>query len=309
MSGEHDGEAVGGLSRRQLLTRGAIAGGLVWAAPIIRTTAAYATTANGTERPCTNFFMVTIDKNGHASPEPRDLNSRDVPPAIRQWFADNPGVTVQFPSVSPLLTQTSDTAWAVLLPEVSGPNAAARQCRLVIGWDEKGHKYAEAYVDPNPPISAEAGRRIIFPCPDPGHDGGGDGDDDNHGGGGDGDGDDGGSGGTTTTTTTTTTTPGGDDGGCKNGHDDGDHDADDVACDPSASLTAAGTTGTGTADATVAPVAAASSTISSDGSGSSGTIGSDGGPSGTVSSDGKPSTDHGASACINLVYLIYCCPQ
>ncbi len=309
MSGEHDGEAVGGLSRRQLLTRGAIAGGLVWAAPIIRTTAAYATTANGTERPCTNFFMVTIDQNGHVRPEPRDLNSRDVPPAIRQWFTDNPGVTVQFPSVTPLLTQTSDTAWAVLLPEVSGPNAAARQCRMILGWDEKGHKYAEAYVDPNPPLTAEAGRRIIFPCPDPGHhDGGGDGDDDNRGGDSDGDGDDGS---TTTTTTTTTTTPGGgDDGGCKDGHDDGDHDHDDVACDPAAIVSADGATGTGTADATVAPPVAASSTISSDGTGSSGTISSDGGASGTVSSDGKPSgSGGGSSACINLVYLIYCCPQ
>ena len=150
MSGDFDGDAAGGLSRRQLLTRGAIAGGLVWAAPVIRTTAAYATTANGTERPCTNFFMVSIDKSGRVRPEPRDLNSHDVPPAIRQWFTDNPGVTVQFPSISPFLTQTSDTAWAVLLPEVTGPNAAGRQCRMILGWSEKGHKYAEAYVDPNP---------------------------------------------------------------------------------------------------------------------------------------------------------------
>jgi hypothetical protein len=51
MPADEDTTDTGGLTRRQLVTRGAIAGGLVWAAPVIRTTAAYATTANGTERP------------------------------------------------------------------------------------------------------------------------------------------------------------------------------------------------------------------------------------------------------------------
>ncbi len=333
MPGEHEVETTGGLSRRQLLTRSAIAGGLVWAAPIIRTTAAYATTANGTERPCTTFYMVTIDPKGKVRPEPKDLNTRDVPPAIRQWFADNPGVTVQFPAVKPLLTQTSMSGWAVLLPEVTGPNAAGRQCRMVIGWDEKRHKYAEGYVDPNPPLASEVGLRLIFPCPDPNHTGGGgdgdhDGDDDGTGKGGknDGDSDD--------------KKSGDDGGGCKAGHDDGDHDADDVACDPTAVGTAEGATGTGTADATgttgataTDPSLSASSTtatssatdtssttgtssaigssqIASDGSASN-SISSDGQPSQSVSSDGTPSShdSSGPGDCINLVYLIYCCPQ
>ena len=304
MSVEQQQGRDSGLSRRQLLTRGAIAGGLVWAAPVIRTTAAYATTANGTERPCTDFFMVTIDPSGKVRPQPRDLNTRDVPPAIRQWFADNPAVQVQFPVVLPLLTQTGSSAWAVLLPEVTGPNASGRQCRMVIGWDEKRHKYAEGYVDPNPPLSSEVGRRLVFPCPDPGHD-------DNGGGNGDG----GGNG------------HGGDDGGgCATGHDDGDHDADDIGCDPTATATPSGATGTGTADAVVTPDASlsasgapgassAAGTIGSDGSNSSGAVSSDGSPSPTVSSDGSPSKtpskDHpsGSGACINLVYLIYCCPR
>ena len=301
MSADQQSGRDGGLSRRQLLTRGAVAGGLVWAAPIIRTTAAYATTANGTERPCTDFFMVTINPAGKVLPQPRDLNTRDVPPAIRQWFADNPAVQVQFPSVLPLLTQTSSSAWAILLPEVSGPNASGRQCRMVIGWDEKRHKYAEAYVDPNPPLSSEVGRRLIFPCPDPGHDngggndGGGDGDD-----GGNGDGDD-------------------DDGGNNGGGNDG-------GGDPTASATAAGTTGTGTADAVVSPdsslsasgapsASVAAGTIGSDGASSGGPLSSDGNPSPTVSSDGSPSKapskdqPNGGGACINLAYLIYCCPR
>ncbi len=334
MSADEQQSRDGGLSRRQLLTRGAIAGGLIWAAPVIRTTAAYATTANGTERPCTDFFMVTIDPSGKVRPQPRDLNTRDVPPAIRQWFADNPAVQVQFPAVLPLLTQTSGSAWAVLLPEVTGPNASGRQCRMVIGWDEKRHKYAEGYVDPNPPLASEVGRRLVFPCPDPGHDGngggGGDGNGGGNGGGGNGGGDDGhghGGGGNGGGGNGGGGNGGGDDGGgCATGHDDGDHDHDDIGCDPTATATAAGSTGTGTADAVVSPDAslsasgapsasAAAGTIGSDGSNSSGAVSSDGNPSPTVSSDGSPSKtpskDHpkDSGACINLVYLIYCCPR
>ncbi len=167
MEAEQQLPAPSGLSRRQLLTRGAIAGGLVWAAPVIRSTAAYATTANGTERPCTNFFMVMIDPSGRVQPGPSDLDDKRVPPAIRQWFLDNPDVDVQFPAIRPLLTQTSDSAWAVLLPEVTGPNAAALQCRMVLGWAGRHKKFAEGYVDPNPPLAAEVGRRLVFPCPDP----------------------------------------------------------------------------------------------------------------------------------------------
>ncbi len=269
MSTEQQQVHDGGLSRRQLLTRGAIAGGLVWAAPVIRTTAAYATTANGTERPCTDFFMVTINPAGKVLPQPRDLNSRNVPSAIRQWFADNPAVQVQFPSIPPLLTQTSSSAWAVLLPEITGPNASGRQCRMVVGWGEKGHKYAEGYVDPNPPLSSEVGRRLVFPCPDTGHD------------------------------------------------DNGNRGLTASATD---------TTGTGTADAVISPDSSLSAsgapsgsstdgTISSDGSTSSGVVSSDGNPSPTVSSDGSPSKTpskdppNGSGACINFVYLIYCCPR
>ena len=52
------------------------------------------------------------------------------------------------------------------LPAVTGPNAAGRQCRLVIGFARKGDKsFSEAFVDPDPPIAVVVGRRIIFPCP------------------------------------------------------------------------------------------------------------------------------------------------
>ena len=131
MAAEHESTENGGLTRRQLVTRGAIAGGLVWAAPVIRTTAAYATTANGTERPCQNFYMVVINPAGHVLPAPARIQYHTTPPKIRAWFRDNPGVTVQYPSIQPQLTAVSDEEAAVLLPEVTGPNAAGRQCRMV----------------------------------------------------------------------------------------------------------------------------------------------------------------------------------
>lgn len=171
MTAESEQAAAGGLSRRQLLTRGAIAGGLIWAAPVIRTTAAYATTSNGTERPCTDFYFVVIEGSGAVHPAPASLNGKDIPPAIRQWFTDNPAVPAQFPGngTRPQLTQAGENGpWAVLLPEVTGPNAAGRQCRMVVAWGAAGKDFAEGYVDPNPPLAGQSGRRILFPCPDGG---------------------------------------------------------------------------------------------------------------------------------------------
>ncbi len=183
-----------GLSRRQVLTRGAVAAGVVWAAPIIRTTAAYAT--GGTEIPCLNFYFVVIKPNGRCRPpvirkglpgyttdNARAYADKEtgedimhgpdrLPPAIEQWLIDNPKITLQFPTVCPQLTQSSSEAWALLLPEVIGPNAIARQCRMAIGWGRKSNNYkdnsfAEAYVDPHPPLAIQVGRRLIFPCPRP----------------------------------------------------------------------------------------------------------------------------------------------
>lgn len=271
----------GGLSRRQLLTRGAIAGGLIWAAPVIRTTAAYATTANGTERPCIDFYMVVIGPSGEVRAAPGNIDSQSVPPAIRQWFHDNPDVQVQFPAVRPQLTSNASELWAVLLPEVNGPNASGRQCRMVSGWGRSGNAFAEGYVDPNPPIAVEVGRRLLFPCPSGGHGHGGDG----------GDGDD--------------------DNGCANGHDDGDHDADDVGCDAAAVDSATGLTGTGTADATSSAGLSASSVGADGAAGSS--LGSDGRSSAPISADGSPSKSGGDGGhhggCLDAIFLIYCCPR
>lgn len=318
-------DAGDGLSRRQVLARGAVAAGIVWAAPVIRTASAYATSAAGTERPCTKFFLVYLDvfgprpvrfvnpENGYdelpsadviaqfrtgepepsttttsststtttsstsstttsstsststtstttttttlpfkdptaglglfpddeASVDPRDKDKKknkkkdkdrdkkrkttsstnpdeeenedanalgdaapdgsdplaplvddlglfpdetgagdpaaaaaaaalpdDLPPGLKDWLEDNPDVPVRYPEVPPMLTQSGEAAWAVLLPEVdSGPSPATHQCRAVKGWAQAGEKYAEFYVDPDPFTVEEVGRRLIFPNP------------------------------------------------------------------------------------------------------------------------------------------------
>ena len=242
MKAERERVPDGGVSRRQLLARGAIAGGLVWAAPVIRTTAAYATTANGTERPCINFYMVVINPAGEVRPAPGDTQARSVPPAIRQWFRDNPSVPVEFPSAPPQLTSNTGDVWAVLLPAVTGPNPAARQCRMVHGWGRKGNDFVEGYFDPNPPIAVDVGLRLLFPC-------------------------------------------------AERDQRDGDH----RGVDSSGSLDASGT----------------ATSLSSDGAPPAGDISSDGTPSQSVSSDGTPSVGHttGPGACLDAIYLIYCCPR
>ena len=293
-----------GLSRRQVLARGAVAAGIVWAAPVIRTASAYATSAAGTERPCSKFYLVCIDLLGarpvnfaapsqgydempsdaiiarfrpipgpvpastttsstsstttsstsstttsststttttkpfkdptkglglfpgeanadprknknrrkHKKPatttttttdpnadpggalSPTDPNSAallndlglfpdgtptdpaaptvavpafdTLPPGIEKWLTDNPDVPLRYPDVPPMLTQTGDQAWAVLLPAVtSGPNPATHQCRAVKGWSQAKTKYAEFYVDPNVAGTDEENLRLIFPSP------------------------------------------------------------------------------------------------------------------------------------------------
>ena len=279
-----------GLSRRQVLARGAVAAGVIWAAPVIRTATAYATSAAGTERPCTNFYLVCIDPLGvrpvrfprglaglrrcvgrrrrdrdehhvhvehhhdvehdhhvdvehhhhdddrppatrtrrqrptgsattcsaepHHRPRPRSpcretdtprpgrrprplpgpRRARtaggaatpedphvlaiaaaqgaaaagapdNIPPGIRAWMDANPSVPIQYPAVQPMLTQSGDEAWAVLLPPVDGPDPLTHQCRGVKGWAQVKGEYAEFYLDPDPELIDEIGRRMIFPNP------------------------------------------------------------------------------------------------------------------------------------------------
>ena len=306
-----------GLSRRQVLARGAVAAGIVWAAPVIRSASAYATSAAGTERPCSKFYLVCIDQLGarpvrfiddskgydempsdaviarfrpipgpaptstttsststtttsstsstttsstsstttsststttttkpfkdptkglglfpgdEATADPRNVKKNKnkdknknktrsrrpprrtrtpipaprshrrwtrtrrrstiwvssrtrtrrfrrrpttvvpafdtLPPGIDKWLTDNPDVPVRYPEVPPMLTQTGDEAWAVLLPAVQGgPNPDTHQCRAVKGWSHAATKYAEFYVDANLVGTDEENLRLIFPSP------------------------------------------------------------------------------------------------------------------------------------------------
>jgi hypothetical protein len=88
-----------------------------------------------------------------------------LPPGIKRWLEDNPDVPVRYPTDLPMVTQTGDDAWAILLQAVGGPDPLTHQCRVVDGWATSKDKHAEFYVDPDPPGADEAGRRVIFPNP------------------------------------------------------------------------------------------------------------------------------------------------
>lgn len=215
-----------GVSRRQILARSAVAAGVVWAAPVVRTASAYALTSAGTSRPCTQFYVAGLSLSGNWYPKypygfvpsleqtssnvgttpsqggatagvqtsrdgatsrrtstaPKKLSKREyaqyfdgtdtdgtghttVPKLIDEWLRQNPSVPLLEPDVYPQITQTGAQGWAVLLPEVTGPNAAARQPRFIIGYAWQGSHYAYGYVDPRPANPALAGRRILFPSP------------------------------------------------------------------------------------------------------------------------------------------------
>jgi len=323
VSSENVSATGGGLSRREVLARGAVAAGIVWAAPVIRSSVAYATTNNGTEQPCVNYYFVVIKPSGRCRPPviPKGVPGHNpstrptykdfetgedifhgvdrLPPAIEQWLRDNPAIDLKFPAVCPQLTQKGENAWALLLPEVTGPNAAGRQCRMVIGWSRKSFSYkdsvfAEGYVDPFPPHGIDVGRRLIFPCPPKSQNRESSGRVTS----------DGapsavpGSLGTDgrpvpATTTTTTTTPSASEsvssGGLSASSSAGAQDATDLSGDGSGSG--------GSSDG---------GTVSGDGSVSPDTEGA----SALVSADGRASINQqtGQGACISAVYLIYCCP-
>ena len=267
-----------GVSRRQVLARSAVAAGVVWAAPVIKTASAYALTASGTERPCTQFYVagLTLEENyfppypyGFYPPLKKNLSNANgtaqglsyestngtstsaptnqqnqgnkvkphkkpkgggnggggdggtgdgygnwdsdapkiiVPPLVATWGRDNRAVPVLEPDVYPQITQTGAHGWAVLLPEVTGPNAGGRQPRFIIGYSYQGTHFAYGFVDPNPSNPLLKGRRLLFPSP-VGNDH--EGDDINRGGNGHGRNNSTSStSSTSTTSTTSTTTPG-----------------------------------------------------------------------------------------------------
>jgi hypothetical protein len=96
-----------------------------------------------------------------AAPKPDDL-----PPGIENWLRDNPDVPLRYPEVPPMLTQTGEQAWAVMLPEVvDGPDPRNHQCRSVKGWSHADKKFAEYYEDADNVLDSERGRRLVFPNP------------------------------------------------------------------------------------------------------------------------------------------------
>jgi hypothetical protein len=120
-----------GLSRRQVLARGAVAAGVVWAAPVIRTATAYATSAAGTERPCTNFYTVCIDPLGvrpvrfPANLHGYDDISADAAASVSTTTSTSTTST-STTSTSTSTTSTSTTTTTTAPPPPSDPAAAAK---------------------------------------------------------------------------------------------------------------------------------------------------------------------------------------
>src|SRR3954465_5463315 len=90
-------EPVGGkISRRSMLSRGLVAGGIVWAAPVISSVPAYAGGKGGPKKgtvvPCTAYYAVRFTLKGIAP-----LGSGDVCPEIAAFVRDHGDLDIQYP--------------------------------------------------------------------------------------------------------------------------------------------------------------------------------------------------------------------
>jgi hypothetical protein len=184
--GRQEGESERqGLSRRALITRGAVAGAVMWSAPLITSSKAFAADTT-TLAPCAHYYGVRVLKNGKThdlfvppaewpDPDTEDItnvssgvlatpNRYGVCAEITQWRRDHPDINVTYdPSFVPQLVASPNHApWIALLPSgpVPGP---IDDSRLVLAYGRAGNLCCPAYVDPNPTNPDEAGRRLIFP--------------------------------------------------------------------------------------------------------------------------------------------------
>jgi len=163
--------AGGGLSRRSLLARAAVAGGVVWAAPSIASSPAYADKGDpkkkGTEVPCTRFYAVRMTTH-ETVPIDDDKKEDKHPlcPDISTFIREHPDIPIQFPPQSEfpqLLASQDNFDWAVMLPAGVIPGDPAYNARLIMSFGTAGNVCCPGYTDPNPPDPTQAGRRILFP--------------------------------------------------------------------------------------------------------------------------------------------------
>jgi hypothetical protein len=169
------------LSRRSLLTRSAVAAGVMWTAPILRSAPAMAQGSGGTLAPCGNFYAVRITR-GTCQPlfpmrsgsttvqDPSGPGSGDVCEELRDWALDRPDIPLLMPSEDlcpELVASENGLDWAILLPAGLLPNGSD-DARYLLGFGKAGNNCCEGFVDPTPPQPSDRRRRVLFPqCANP----------------------------------------------------------------------------------------------------------------------------------------------
>ncbi|MDQ1519415.1 MAG: hypothetical protein QOI55_488 [Actinomycetota bacterium] len=146
-------EPLGGrISRRSALRRGLVAGGVVWAAPVIMSVPAYAGeggggTKKGTLVPCTKYYAVRISEQGV-----QPLASSAVCADLTAFIRDHPDISFDFPPADKypqLLASQPGFDWAIRLPEGPIPDPAYNS-RLIMGFGSAtGASCCPAHVGSN----------------------------------------------------------------------------------------------------------------------------------------------------------------
>lgn len=163
----------GGLTRRSLLSRAVIAGGVVWAAPVIASTPAYAGgkgdgKGKGTQVPCTKFYAARITPSGVEAlfDDKKKDYAGGICPELSAFVRDHPDISFGPPaggSKNPqLLSSAPNFDWAILLPAGIVPDPAY-SARLIMGFGLAGDTCCPGYTDPSPPDATQIGRRVLFP--------------------------------------------------------------------------------------------------------------------------------------------------
>jgi hypothetical protein len=149
-------EPLGGnISRRSVLTRALVAGGVVWAAPVISSVPAYAGEKDpkkGTTVPCTKYFAARFTLKGIAS-----IDAGDVCPELAAFIREHPDIPFEFPAdrQPELLASQPSLEWKVLLPDglIPDPGYSAR---LIMGFGSAGGECCPAYT-------GASDREVFFP--------------------------------------------------------------------------------------------------------------------------------------------------
>lgn len=135
----------GGLSRRDLIKRGAIIGGVAWSAPIVQGIASPAFAADGSPGggECTDYFQFKADWNGSGFDFDTDQNAN-----LPKCEGEEPAGWGTYPDGSNKIVLTPVVVDGELRSVVVSDNPAAPECEVLIltikgGSDRSPNGYCE----------------------------------------------------------------------------------------------------------------------------------------------------------------------